>query len=311
MTNVHMITKTWRYLMIIPSILLFLLLWSFAIFGGGLLDMPIDAWVFLIVVSAISGGMIYGTVTSKIVTSPEGIENISFGIQVMATWDKIEKIEFAPDGLVNLHFKEPIYTNQLARTLRFLYPYDKTILLSPYAGDLATSKLLKDIAQYVPNSNIPAFVAQQKYSTKKFQEAGIIGLYYLGWFVAWFLFAMGVQKKVEEYVATLGLPNADSFLNFIGLSLVVGLFVNAIRLLRQYNVEIIGLNEYGISHKARTHYLGPFVIIVMSFLIGSCIWTVLPMFLKSEFVVWVMILQGIVSLPISSRIERSLFRDNL
>src|SRR5688572_27480323 len=111
MTNVYPLAKTWRYLMIIPSVLLFILFWSAFLFGGGSLDMPLGAWILLIVVSAISGGMIYFTMTSKIVTSPVGIEYKSFGIQVWASWDNVEKIEFTPDGFVNLHFKEPISTN--------------------------------------------------------------------------------------------------------------------------------------------------------------------------------------------------------
>jgi len=141
--------------------------------------MPVGVWALLIVVSAILGGMIYGTMASKIITSPKGIEHISFGIHVRATWDKVEKIEFTHDGLVKLLFKEPIWTNKLATVFLFLYPYNKMIMLSPYAGDLPTSNLLTDIAKYVPNSNIPAFVAQQKRTTKTYQEAIMIGFYYL------------------------------------------------------------------------------------------------------------------------------------
>lgn len=312
MTNVYILAKTWRYLMIIPSVILFLLFWSLFFFAGGSLDMPFGAWMLLIVVSAISGGVIYGALTSKIVTSPEGIENLSLGIHVRATWDKVEKIEFAPDGFVNLHFKEPVYTNRVAKILRILYPYDKTIMLSPYTGELATSNLLKDLAKYVPNSNIPTFVAQQKQGIKTYQEAGVIGLYYLGWFVVWSLFALGFQKRTQEFLTSSGLPNTDPILNFIGISLVAGLFFNAIALLRRYNAEIIGLDENEISRKARTYYLGPLVMIVISFLIGGGIWVFSPTLLKSNLVVLLMFLIGRRVLhPVSSAIERILFQENV
>lgn len=311
MTNVYVLAKTWRYLMIIPAVILFLLFWSLFIFGDGSLDMPLGAWMLLIVVTAISGSMIYGAITSKLITSLEGIEHISFGIQVRVTWTQVERIEFAPDGIVNLHFKEPVYINGLASALVFLYPYDKTIQLSPYTGDLATSKLLKDLASHVPNSNIPEFASQQKYSVKTFQEAGVIGLYYLGWFLVWALFAIVFQEKADEYLAALGLPNARELLTFIDFSLLIGLFVNTLKLMKQYNAEIIKLDENEIAHKARAYYLIPFVILLISPLVGVGIWTFLPKSSDVNFDSFVMFLIGAASLPVSTGIERLFFRDNI
>ena len=270
--------------------------------------MPFGAWMLLIVVTSISIGMIYFTLKSKIVTSPEGIEYTSFGIQAKATWNQIEKIEFTPDGFVKLYFKEPIYTNSFVNAL-----YDKTILLSPYTGDLSTSNLLKELANYVPDSNIPEFVAQQKYSVKTYQEAGVIGLYYLGWFIVWFLFAIGFQKRVEEYLATLGLSDIDPMLTFVGLSLVIGLFINSMILLRRYNAEIVKLNENEISHKARTYYLSPLVIILISVLVSIGTRAFLQTRPNNEFNIpsYIPFLIGVVALWVSTRIERLLFRDDL
>lgn len=308
MINTYKLAKSWLYLSIIPAAIVLVGIWALYIFGGGSVDMPIGAWMFLIIVNGFAGWVIYCTVTSKIVTSPEGMEYISFGIQMKATWDQVEKIEFTPDGFVNLYFKEPIYTNSFASALRFLYPYDKTIMLSPYTGDLATSSLLKDLANYVPNSNIPEFVAQQKYSVKTFQEAGVIGLYYLGWLIVWFLFGIAFQKSAETYLTALGLRNADQFLGFVGFSLLIGLFVNALRLLRQYNTEIIKLDENGIAHRARAHYLSPLLILVTGSLVGIAF---LPKLLDANIDSIVMFLIGAVSLPVSSRIERLLFQDEI
>jgi hypothetical protein len=306
MKNTYKLAKTWRYLMIIPSVLLFVLFWSLFIFGGGSLDMPVGAWMLMLVVSAASLGTIYGAMASKLITSSEAIEHTSFGIQVRATWDQVEKIEFTSDGFVNLLFREPVYVNQLARALSFLYQYDKTIQLSPYTGDLATSSLLKDLAKHVPNSNIPEFVVQQKHSVKTYQEAGVIGLYYLGWFIVWITFGIIFQKRAATNLEAFGLQNADKLLVFLGFSLLIGLFINALRLLRQYNAAIIKLDESGIAHTARAYYLAPPIILLIGFMIGIGFRAFLPMRLE----IYIMFLVGLVSLPVSGIIERLLFRDN-
>lgn len=274
--------------------------------------MPLGAWMLLLVVSIISIGMIYGALTSKFVTSPEGIEHFSFGIQVKAAWNQVDKIEFTPDGSVNLLFRESVYTNGLARALRFAYPYDKTIQLSPYTGNVANSGLLKDIEKHISISNSPVSIAEKNESTKTYQEAVVIGLYYLGWFVAWFLFALGLQERLGELLATWGLSNAHAILTFVGLSLVIGLFVNSIILLKRYNVEITKLDANGVAHKARAYYLNPLVISLVSSLIGGIIPAVLPILLESRTIyVLVLFLIGRVALPISSRIERVLFQDSV
>jgi len=74
-------------------------------------------------------------------------------------------------------------------------------------------------------------------------------------------------------------------------------------LLRRYNAEIVKLDENGVSHKARTYFLGPLVIIVIGFLIGISIWTLLPTVLESEAVLPILFLIGLASLPVSSAIE--------
>lgn len=310
MINAYKFSNTWRYLLIIPSIILFLLFWLLYIFGGGSLDMPIAAWTPLIVVSAISGWVIYGTMISKLTTSPNSIESVTLGIRVEATWDKVEKIDMTPDGFINLVFKEPIYTSKLANVLFGLLAYDKIIQISPFIDDPATSDLLKDIAKYVPNSNIPKFVAQQKHSTQTYQKAGMIGLYYFGCFIAWALFALFSQKRFEEYLAALGLSNADPILTFVGLSLVIGLFVNTMSLLKGYNAEVVKLDEYEISHRARTYYLSPAVTIAISFFVGMGIWAFKQTHPDVDFEVPIMFLMGTVSLWISSKIERLLFGDD-
>src|SRR5687767_8307832 len=108
MIKTYKLAKSWRYLSIFPAAMLFVGIWALYIFGGGSVDMPIGAWMFLIIVNGFAGWIIYSTMISKIVTSLEGIEYISFGIRGWAAWDTVEKIEFTPDGFVKLHFKEPI-----------------------------------------------------------------------------------------------------------------------------------------------------------------------------------------------------------
>jgi hypothetical protein len=308
MTNVYLLAKTWRYLTIISAVLLFVFFWSIFLLSGGAVNMPLGAWILLLVVSVVSVGMIYGALTSKFITSPLGFEHLSFGIRMWATWDQVESIEFTPEGFINLHVKEPISINILGGAWRFLYSYDKTIQLSPYIADLATSDLLQDIANYIPHSNIPAVIAQPKSRTQTYQEAGVIGLYYLGWFIIWFLFSMGLQKRLEEFLATWGLSNAHSILTFVGLSLVIGLFVSATISLRRYNADIVKLDERGISRQARTYYLSPFVIILISSLISYSITAVLPILFESRIIyVLVLFLIARVALPVSSKIERILF----
>jgi hypothetical protein len=311
MINAYKLAISWRYLMIIPSAILFIMFWSLFIFGGGSLDMPIGAWMLMIFVSGFTGWIIYGAQISKIATSPDGIESVMLGIRVKAAWDKIEKIDMAPDGFVNLVFKEPIYKGEFANAFLGLLGYHKIIQLSPFIDDLATSILLRDLAKYVPNSNIPEFVAQQKHSTKPYQQAGIIGLYYLAWFITWALFAILFQKKAEQYLATIGLPNIDPFLTFVGFSLVIGLFVNAMSLLKGYSAEILKLDPNEASHKARTYYLSPLVIILISFLAGIGIWTFIKTRSDTNFEVLIMFLIGAASLWVSARIERLVFRDNV
>lgn len=306
--NTYKLAKIWQSLLIVPSVCLILLFWSLVFIEDDLSGIPVGAWVFIITVTAISSSFIYNAVTSKIITSPEGIASVSFGIRVNVAWDKVEGIDVNQQGFVNLVFKEAIYRNRLVNILLSPLAYEKTFQLSPYIDDLATSNLPRDIAKYAPVGNIPAFVAQQKRSTKTYQKAGMIGLYYFGWFIVLFLFAIGFQNSVEEYFAKVGLINTGLILDFVAFSLVIGLFVSTISLLKRYNGEIDKLGENEVSHRARAYYITPLIIALISSVIGVAIWIFLRK--TSDFEVYLMFLIGVISLWVSSKIERLLFTDN-
>jgi len=310
MRNTYMLARTWRHLLIGSSVGLTLMFLLPPLLGN-ISGKPIDfVWAALIV-GLISGCLTYGTVTSKIVTTPEGIENVSFGIKVKASWEKVERVDINPYGFVNLFFKEPLFKSQFVNSLLRPLAYDRTIQLSPFMDDLATSNLLKDIEKYVPNSNIPEFVVEQKTTTKEYQKVGAIGLYYFGWFIALGFLAV-LSRKGSEYLETAGMVNANVISYILTISLMIGILVNGLGLLG-YSAELAHLNENDISRKARTHYLSPPVIILISLLIGMCILAVLNsrsiiVENESDFALVAMLI-GAVSQRASNFIEKLFFRN--
>ena len=308
MTNTYKLAKIWQSLFIIPAVCLILLFWSLVFSEDDLSEIPAGAWIFIGTVTLFAGSLIYNALTSKTITSPEGIENVSFGIRIKITWENVERIDVNQQGIINLIFKNPIYESGCANAFLRLLSYDKAFQLSPYIDDLATSNLLRDLAKYVPNSNIPDFVARQKHSTKTYQKPGMVGLYYFGWFIVWFLFAIGLQKRTEEYLTRLGLSNPALMLDFIGLSVVAGLFIHTVILLVRYNAEVAKLGENEVAHRARVFYLNPLVVLLIGLIVGIG----LGFFMEepSDLELPGMVLIGIVSFWVSSKIERFLFRDN-
>lgn len=272
--------------------------------------MPGAAWILLAIIGGIAGLLTYGAVTSKMVTSPEGIESMILGIRVMAAWDKVIKTDIT-GGYVNLIFKEPIYKNKLASVFPLFLVPDNTIQLSPFIDDLATSSLLKDVMNYVPNTDFPELAAQKSHWTKRNQEAGVIGLYYLGWLMVWWTFGVFFQEGVKEYLATLGLPNAGRILTFVSGSLMIGLFINAISFIQRYSAEIVKPDRSRISHKVIAYYLSPLVILLISGIVGIGIWAFVKIRLDTSFETFLIFLIGIVSLWVSNRIEGFLYRDNI
>jgi hypothetical protein len=95
-------------------------------------------------------------------------------------------------------------------------------------------------------------------------------------------------------------------------SLLVGLFVNGIGLLG-YNAETYDLDENEISHFAKTHYLSPFVTLILGLVIASGIWVILQLFsivLSDDnygALTIVAILIGAISLRVSAKIEKIIF----
>lgn len=312
MKNTYILARTWRYMLIVSSVGL-VIIFLLPVFIGNFAGKASDFIWSGIIIGGISGALTYGTVTSKIITSPEGIETVSFGVRVQATWDKVEKVDINPYGFVNLFFKESLYKNKLVNSLLRPLAYDRTIQLSPYIDDLATSNLIKDVAKYLPNSNIPEFVAEKKSSTKNFQKVGTIGLYYLGFFLLLVLFAF-VFRKGAEYLESSGLHNAALVSYTMTTSLMLGLFFNGMGLLG-YNAEISKLPDHEISHKARTHYLSPVVALLLGFAGGVIIWAVLQsrsiIVEREENFALVAFLLGAVSLRASGAIERLIFKDDV
>lgn len=312
MKNTYILARTWRYLLIVSSVGL-TIGFLFPVFIGNFSGKASDLIWSAVIIGGISGTLTYGTVTSKIMTSPEGIETLSFGVRVQATWDKVERVDINPYGFINLFFKESLYKNQLLNSFLRPLAYDRTIQLSPYIDDLATSNLIKDVAKYVPNSNIPEFVAKNRSSTKNFQKVGTIGLYYLvcGFLLVLFAF---VFRKGAEYLEASGFHNATLISYLMTTTLMLGLFVNGMGLLG-YNAEIAKLPDLEISHKARTHYLSPIVALLLGFVGGVIIWAVLQsrsiIVEREENFALVAFLLGAVSLRASGAIERLFFKDDV
>jgi VIT1/CCC1 family predicted Fe2+/Mn2+ transporter len=286
----------------------FLLIILLAIFANGTLVQD-EGFHWIVLFFAGMVGLSYGTLSSTITTSPEGIECVSFGIRVRATWDRVERIDINPYGFVNLFFKESLYKNEFINALFRPLAYDRTIQLSPYIDDVASSNLLKDIAKYVPNSNVPVFLAQNKRSRKKYQKVGAIGLYYLGVLILMvpFAFALGGGAR---YLEASGFQNATLIFYFMNWSLIISLVLGAMNLLG-YNAETANLKERKLARRARTFYLAPIVTLLLSLVVGMGIWTVLQFRSitveeDADFAL-VAIFLGIASLRISSVVEGLIF----
>lgn len=265
-----------------------------------------------IFLGGISGAATYGIVTSKITTSPEGVETISFGVRIKASWDKVERVDINPYGFVNLIFKESLYKNRFVNA--FLRPlgYDRSIQLSPYIDDLATDTMLKDIANYVPNSNIEEFISKNKSSTKSFQKVGTIGLYYMG-FLFLLIFLAFAFRKGAEYFTTEGFQNTFVVSYLVTTSFMLSLFFNGMSLI-DYNAKISKLQHKEISRKARTYYLAPFVTLFISLVGGFMIWAILQsrsiLAEREENYFIVAVLIGATSLRVSGMIEGLIFKDD-
>jgi hypothetical protein len=283
-----------------------------AIIGNGA-SVKDEGFYFIVLFFAGMMGLSYGTLSSTITTSPEGIECVSFGIRVKATWDKVERIDANTYGFVNLFFKEPLYKNKFINALFRPFAYDRTIQLSPYIDDVASSNLLRDIAKYVPHSNISWFLAENKSPRENYQKVGTIGLYYLGVLILMvplsFVFAGTVH-----YLEASGIRNMSLILYIMNSSLIISLMFNGASLLG-YNSETANLKSRKIARKARTLYLGPIVALLLGFVVGIGIWAALQF--RSIVVeedadfVFVALILGIVSLRVSSSIERFIFRENV
>lgn len=312
MRNSYMLARTWRYLLIGSSIGLVVMILLPPLFGN-ISGKPSDFLWAALIVGVISGSLTYGTVTSRIITSPEGIENVSFGIKVTASWDKVERVDINSYGFVNLFFKEPLFKSQFIISLLRPLAYERTIQLSPFMDDLTTSNLLKDIAKYVPNSNIPEFIVEQKPTKKEYQKVGTIGLYYFGWFMVLVILAF-LSRKGSEYLETAGIANANVISYILTISLMIGLLINGLGLIG-FNAEIADMNENDISRKTRTHYLSPFVTMSLSLLIGIGILVVLNsrsiiVERESNFALVAMLIAA-VSQRASSFIEKLLFKNQM
>lgn len=316
MINVHRLARIWRYLLIASStglVLTFLL----PPITGKTSDAP-SIWIWgAIIVGGLSGAITYGMVTSRIITSPGGIESVSFGIRVKASWEQVENIDINPFGFVNLVFKESLYQSKLLNALLRPLAYDRIFQLSPYMDDLATSTLLQDLAKYVPTSNILEFIAKQKQNPqpKPHQKVGTIGLYYFGWFMALVPISFVLEKAAEQS-GIWGLPNLTLISHLISFSLVIGLLIGGMGLLG-YNAEIEGLPEKQIARKARVHYLNPFVVILSSFIVSLSIWWFLQarsIMLTNDRLGSYALLAFIIggcSLRASSRVEKLVFPNEL
>ncbi|OQA18416.1 MAG: hypothetical protein BWY63_02052 [Chloroflexi bacterium ADurb.Bin360] len=312
MKNIYPLARIWRYLLIVLAVGLVTTFLSPILsvnFSGKASDL---VWATLIV-GGVYGAYAYGELTSKIITSPAGIETVAFGIRLQATWDKVERVDINPFGFVNLFFKESLYKSKLVNALLRPFAYDRTIQLSPYIDDLATSDLLKDIAKYVPNSHTLELIAENTSSTRTFQKVGTIGLYYSG--VLPFLVPLTfLFQRGSETLKASGFANATVVYYIMISSVMLSLFFNGIGLLG-YNAEISELPDPEISHKARTYYLSPVVTLLLGFGVGAIIGAVLQsrsiIVEREQSFLLVAFLLAAVSLRVSGAIERLIFKDDL
>ena len=308
MKQTYKLTSIWHYLLI-GSCVGFLLIVFLAMVGNGA-SAKDEGFGWIVFIFAVMVGLSYGTLSSKITTSAEGIECVSFGIRAEATWDKVERIDVNPYGFVNLFFKEPLFKNKFINALLRPLAYDRTIQLSPYIDDVASSNLLKDIAKYVPHCNISWFLAENKNARKRYQKVGTIGLYYLGFLMLMVPFAFTVGGATK-YLEASGFHNASLIFYLMNSSIIISLMLNGMSLLG-YNTEIRSMKDHKIARKARTLYLGPIVTLLLAFVVGLAIAAILQFrsIVVEEDADFSLaaILLGIVSLRVSGVVERWIFQ---
>lgn len=308
MKQTYKLTWIWHALLI-GSCAGFLLIVALAMVGNSA-SMQDEGFCWIVFIFATMVGLSYGTLSSRITTSPEGIECFSFGVRAKVSWDKVERIDINPYGFINLFFKESLFKNQFVNALLRPLAYDRTIQLSPYIDDVASSNLLKDIAKYVPQNNISWFLADHKNARKNYQKVGVVGLYYLGFLLLMVPFAF-IFGGAAKYLETSGYQNASLIFYLMNSSIIVSLMFNGMSLL-SYNTEIRILKDHKIASKARTLYLGPIVTLLLSFVVGLVIATILQF--RSTVVeedadfALVAILLGIVSLRVGGVVERWIFK---
>jgi hypothetical protein len=311
MTNVYRIARSWRYITI-GSCVGLVLIFFLPVFLGNTSSEFI--WSALLA-GGISGVLAYGVITSRIITSPKGVESISFGLRAQGTWDKVEKVDINPYGFVNLMFRETIYKNRLVNGIFRPLAYNRTIQLSPYIEDLSASNLLRDIEKYVPDELFPSSMPKHRRKRRSYQRVAAIGLYYLAWLIVLLPFSILIRGLAED-LAAVGLSNVTLVSEIMSTSLTTGILIGAAGLLG-YNKEISELDDSEILYTARAYYLNPIVALLLGFTIGIVIWMMsyFGFIAVSENNFGMFSLVGIVVGAISMRmcraIERSLFQDKI
>ena len=269
MKKVFRLAKPTRNLLLISSSGLTLLFFFMLVFGnptGGVNEL---IWAFLIIMGiAISG--FYGAFNTRLIISSEGLENFSGFIRVKAAWNQVEKIEINPFGIINLHFKEPIYQPRLFKKLVTSLGYDRMIQISLYIEDLATSDLLKEISQYVLSEAISDLMSIQKPGPPYRYKPAAIGGYYLLWLFLAVVVAY-VLKKLELHLALLGFTNTAILTRFTTGTLTFGLFFNGFKLIA-FDAETAGLEIGQIAPKARAYYLTPVVLLLIGAFGSLIVW---------------------------------------
>ncbi len=309
MRKTHQLNRNWRYLLIVSGCvgLFFFVLLSFFVASTTLLDTVLTGGLFLL----IGGAAIYTAVSSRIVTSPEGLEYSSLGLRTKVPWSSIQGIHMNESGQVNLLTTERLYWLPVLNALMHALGIDQVIQLSPFIDDISTSGLLADIAKYAPTTNVSEFLALHAKDSKPVHGAGALFLYYFCAFIFGnipVLAVIGIAKHFQD----LGWQDFNIVGTVVYAGFSFGIFVNAFSLV-QYHIETRNLPPYKTARKARAHYLSPLVVFVTTLLAGLAFWL-------SSRGGWIAaaeadasiigLLVALPSLWLSSRLERVIFPRN-
>jgi hypothetical protein len=146
---------------------------------------------------------------------------------------------------------------------------------------------------------------------KIYQRAEVIGVYYIFWLLFQFV-PMFVLSGFASKLFDVNVTGMSVVIDMMWMSVVIGLFIHGMSLL-SFNTVVSRMSSSEVSHRARSYYINPFVIVLLSFVIGLGVW-----FLEQEEIIvidnrnllfLIAAVIGTLSMWISNKIEWLIFRD--